>query len=267
MNQSARAYLTLTWQLLRRDLQARYAGTLLGVFWLIAQPLFMLVVYTLVFGEILAVRFPAPTQAASQSGQTADFALTVLAGLTLFNALAEVLTRAPSVLVERRDLLLNSPLPASILPLLPVGTSIVLEVLSVGLLLLWVGFNGQWQAQVLLYYPAVLLVRVLFSLAFSYGLAILGVFLRDLRQLMPPLMTVLLLLSPIVYPLTQVPAQWQAVFQWNPLTHLVQAYRDALLAGSFQPTIFCALLGMASVLLLLAVALFQRLMPRARYVL
>lgn len=254
------ANLTLLWQLLRRDLQERYAGTALGVFWLLAQPLFLLLVYALVFGEILQLRFGAQTS----SGQ---FAASLFAGLTAFNALAEVLSRAPTILTERRDLLLHSPLSPMLLPLLPVGSSLVLEALSIGLLLLWLCVQGQCQPVGVLFYLPFLLLRVLFSLAFAYSLAVLGVFLRDLRQLMPPLLTVLLLVSAIVYPPELVPERFQAFLQLNPLAQLVQGYRAALLESSFRWENFAALLLLASGLLALAVWLFQRLMPRARYVL
>ncbi len=197
--------LTLLWQLFRQDLHERYAGTVLGVFWLLIPPLFMLLVYALVFGEILQMRL-------GTAADTGQFTAWLFTGLTVFNALAEVLTRAPAILTERRELLLNSPLPPALLPLLPVGSSLVLELLSVGLLLLWLSVQGRCEPQALLFYPPFLLLRLLFSLAFAYGLAVLGVFLRDLRQMMPPLLTVLLLVSPIVYPLSVVPVQFQAWF-------------------------------------------------------
>lgn len=254
------ATLTLVWQLLRQDLRERYVGTALGIFWLLAQPLFMLLVYALVFGEILQLRLGTTTD----PGQ---FAVWLFAGLSVFNALAEVLARAPSVLVERRDLLLNSPLPAVVLPLLPVGSSLLLELLSVGLLLLWLCIQGWCHWQAIVFYPPFLLLRILFSLAFAYALAVLGVFLRDLRQMMPPLLTVLLLVSPIVYPLTAVPERFQGWFDWNPLAQLVQGYRAALLDGVFLWEPFAGLLLLASVLLTSAGWLFQRLLLRARYVL
>lgn len=254
------ATLTLLGQLLRQDLRERYAGTVLGVFWLLAQPLFMLLVYAVVFGEILQLRLGAATD-------SAQFTAWLFTGLTAFNALAEVLTRAPVLLTERRELLLNSSLPPALLPLLPVGASLVLEGLSVGLLLLWLGLQGQLQPLGVVFYLPFLLLRVVFSLAFAYGLAVLGVFLRDLRQMMPPLLTVLLLVSPIVYPLTVVPETFQAWFEWNPLAQLVQGYRAALLEGQFLWQPFLVLLLLASGLLGAALWLFQRLLWRARYVL
>lgn len=252
--------LTLLWQLLRRDVQERYTGTVLGMFWLLAQPLFMLLVYALVFGELLQLRLG--TQADSGT-----FAAWLFAGLSVFNALAEVLVRAPVILVERRNLLLNSPLPSALLPLLPVGSSLVLELLSASLLLLWLCVQGQCHWQFVFFYPPFLLVRLLLSLALAYALAVLGVFLRDLRQLMPPLLTVLLLTSSIVYPLDVVPERFQPWFAWNPLAQLVQGYRRVLLDGVFPWGTFAALLLLSGIMLGTSIVLFQRLMPRARYVL
>ena len=255
-----KANLTLLWQLLRHDVQERYAGTVLGAFWLLAQPLFMLLVYALVVGEVLQLRVGAQTDSAS-------FAAWLFTGLTVFNTLAEVLVRSPSMLVERRNLLLNSPLPPALLPLLPVGSSLVLELLSVGLLLAWLCIQGQCHWQSIFLYPAFLILRIVLSAALAYGLAILGVFLRDLRQMMSPLLTVLLLASPIVYPLGVVPERFHAWFAWNPLAQLVQGYRSVLLDGVFPWESFTALLLLAAMLLAMAATLFQRLMPRARYVL
>lgn len=254
------ASLSVIRQLLRRDLQERYAGTALGIFWLIVQPLFMLLVYALVFGEILQMRTGIP----HDSGQ---FGVWLFAGLLAFNGLADVLTRAPAILTERRDVLLNTPLSPAIPPLLPVGTSLVLELVSVALLMTWLLWQGQAHWLALPFYLPFLLLRLLLSLAFAYLLALLGVFLRDLRQLMPPLLTIVLLVSPIVYPLEIVPHPWQGWFEWNPLAHLVAGYRAALLDGSFLWEPFLLLLALATGLLVLAAWLLQKMMVQVRYVL
>lgn len=254
------AHFTLLWQLLYNDLRERYIGTSLGVFWLFVPPLIMLLVYGVVFGEILQLR-------TATNHNPMQFAAWLFAGLTVFNAFAEVFNRAPTLLTERRELLLNTPLPAMLLPLIPVGASLVLELLAVGLLLLYLGGSGQWQPLAIIFYLPFLIVRLLFSLAFAYALAVFGVFLRDLRQLMPALLSVLLLVSAIVYPLSTVPAHWQGWFGWNPLAQLVAGYRAALLEGVFLWQPFVVLLLFASALLLSVLWLFQHLWQRARYVL
>lgn len=254
------AHLTLVWELLHNDLRERYMGTSLGVLWLFVPPLIMLLVYGVVFGEVLQLR-------TATAHNPMQFAAWLFTGLTVFNGLAEVFNRAPTLLTERRELLLNTPLPAVLLPLIPVGASLVLELIAVGLLLLYLAGSGQLQPLAFVFYLPFLAVRLLFSLAFAYSLAVFGVFLRDLRQLIPAFLSVLLLVSAIVYPLSAVPAQWQGWFAWNPLAQLVAGYRAALLNGEFLWQPFVALLLLASALLLSGFWLFQRLWQRARYVL
>ncbi len=254
------AYWTLIWQLLKRDLQERYAGTLLGVIWIIMQPLLLVAVYTLVFSQILQVRFAA-------HGNALDFTLYVLAGLALFNALSEVFIRAPTVLVDKRDWLLHSPIPASVLPLIPVLSSLITELVMVGLLWLLSLLTGQFHWQSVIFYPCVLVLRLGLSLSAAYALAILGVFIRDLRQLMPPMLTVLMLLSPVVYPFDMVPTSLRIWYELNPLVALIDCYRSSLLQGVWVGQIYIGLtigIGLSGIA---AYALFQRLMPRARYVL
>ena len=252
--------LTLFWQLLRRDIQERYTGTVLGAAWLVIQPVLMLLVYALVFGEVLQLRF-------GEHHTDGQFAAYLFAGLMAFNALAEVVTRAPSLLVERRELLLYSALSPALLPLLPVAVSLGLEAISLGLLLAWLLIHGQWQPWGWVFYLPFVVARLLLSLALSYWLAVLGVFLRDLRQLMPPLLGVLLLISAVVYPPELVPESLKVGLLLNPVAQLVQGYRDALLEGRFRWETWLGLMLLASGLLFAGRWLFQRLMPRARYVL
>ena len=252
--------IALIWSFFQRDVRERYTGTVLGIGWLLIQPLFMLALYTLVFGEVLQLRF-------GSAASTAGFALYLFGGLLVFNAFAEVLTRAPAVLIERRDLLLNTPLPAWILPLLPVATSVLLELLAVLILLLAAVLQGGWHATVLIYYWPYLLVRVLFALAASYALSALGVFLRDLRQMMPAILTILLFISPILYPLEVIPERFRPWYEWNVLGQLVQGYREVLLDGVMEWGRWAALLVLSCLLLALSVLLFRSLEARARYVL
>lgn len=251
---------TLIYQLFRRDLTERYQGSVLGFAWLLLQPLFMLGLYTVVFSEVLQVRFNA-------QASNSHFAFYVFTGLLAFNALSDVLTRSSHVLTERRDLLLNTELASWLLPIIPVLVSVVLELFSLSVLLLGLSFNQSLQALGLLFYLPFLLVRVLFSLAAAYSLAVLGVFLRDLRQLVPALLTVLLFVSPILYPLELIPEHLRPLYHWNPLAHLVEAYRLALLQATFDIERFLALALASSACLAAAYLLFQSLMPRARYVL
>ncbi|CAA6823331.1 MAG: Transport permease protein [uncultured Thiotrichaceae bacterium] len=242
------------------DLKERYAGTFLGMLWLVIHPLFMLLIYAFIFGEVLQLRSGA-------SHSTPQFALYLFTGLLAFNAVSEVLVRAPSLLNDRRDLLLNTPLPVWLLPLLPVAVSVVLEVLALLVLLVALSVQNELKISGVFFYFYFLIIRIIFSLAGAYVIAVLGVFVRDLRQLMPVLMTVLLFVSPILYPPEVIPEQFLFFYDWNLLGQLVQGYREALLDGIINWGRFSVLFLISISCLSLAIWLFRSLMPRARYVL
>lgn len=258
--QGIRNALALGMRLFIFDLKERYAGTFFGMLWLVIYPLFMLLIYAFIFGEVLQLRSGA-------SHSTPQFALYLFTGLLAFNAFSEVLVRAPVLLSERRDLLLNTPLPAWLLPFLPVAVSVVLEVLALLVLLVALGVQNELKAAGVLFYCCFLIIRIIFSLAGAYFIAVLGVFIRDLRQLMPVLMTVLLFISPILYPPEVIPEQFLFFYDWNLLAQLVQGYREALLEGVMNWGRFSALFVISIICLTLAIWLFRSLMPRARYVL
>nr|CAA6814673.1 MAG: Transport permease protein [uncultured Thiotrichaceae bacterium] len=258
--QSIRNALALGVRLFSFDLKERYTGTFFGVLWLVIHPLFMLLVYTFIFGEVLQLRLGV-------SNSTSQFALYLFTGLLAFNALNEVLVRAPVVLSEHRDLLLNTPLPVWLLPLLPVAVSVVLEGLALLVLLLAIGFHSEIKPLGILFYFCFFIIRIIFSLAGSYIVAVLGVFVRDLRQLMPVLMTVLLFISPVLYPPEVIPDQFLFFYDWNVLAQLIQGYRDALLEGHMNWGRFLVLFFISIACLFLSIFLFRSLMPRVRYVL
>lgn len=253
-------YSGLLKNLLARDLKERHTDTILGLFWLLIQPLFLLILYTFIFSEVLQIRF-------TDTPSTTVFAFHLFAGLLVFNALAEVLTRAPALLTERRELLLNTPLPAWILPLLPVGTSLILEWLALFVLCLGLVWRGEILGWGLVFYAPYCVLRVILSLAAAYCLAILGVFLRDLRQIMPAVLSVLLFISPILYPLERIPERFKPLYDWNLLGQLVQGYRQALLEGVFIWQHWLGLLSIAMLCLGASLWLFQRLIGKARLVL
>lgn len=258
---SFNSLLTLGYQLLCRDIRERYTGTLFGWCWLLFSPLFMLLVYSFIFGEVLQLRF------GSTVTDNNHFAFYLFAGLLVFNALSEVMTRTTSVLQDKRDMLLNTPLSPWLLPVLPVLVSVLLEWLALLVLLVALGAWGELKLIGLLWYLPYFLVRVLFSLALAFMIAPIAVFFRDLRQLMPAALTVLLFVSPILYPPEIIPERFLALYDWNLLSHLVTGYREALLEGVLDASRLYMLLSVAAISLFLSIFTFNSLMPRARYVL
>lgn len=260
------ASLHLLIRLTIRDLQERYMGTHLGIIWLILQPLMMLLIYTFVFSEVLAIRFDYAVDEANEE-TSIPFAFYVMAGLLAFNGFSDALSRGSQVLINNRDLLLNSSLPAWLLPLVPVLGSVVIELATLLFLLLALLVFSGHVSSLLWVYPLLLLIRLCFSLAGSYLLSIFSVFIRDIHSVLPMVLMLLMLLSPVFYPLNQVPEHYQGWYFWNPLTHLLEAYRGVVLTGQVEWQALLGLLLPAVFLVLISILVFNRLLRPARFVL
>ncbi len=251
---------TLFGQLVYLDLRTRYFNSRLGLAILIAQPLALLVVYSWIFGDLMQLKH--------QGGQDGHyFSEYLLAGLIAFNTLAEVFTRAPNLLLERRELLLNTALPAVLVPWVLVASSLLLEGISIALLIIWMSIQGLNPLWALGCYLPWLVIRLLWSSAGAALLSVLGVVLTDLRQVLSAILGILLLITPIFYRLEQIPSHWQTALLWNPFTYLIQGYQTALVQGEFKVLAWLPVLLASLVVWYLSVSMARRLLPKIRYVL
>lgn len=256
--------LHLLYTLSKRDLQQRYQATMLGKLWLIVQPLLMLLVYTFVFGEVLNIRFDSTENTVATH---LPFAFYIMVGLIVFNSMADSLTRAASSITDNRQLLLNSALPAWVLPAVPVFASLFLEALMIAVFLLVIAFMQQHWLSSYLFIPVLLLIRGFLSLALAYLLSAFTVFIRDIAQALPMMLMLFMLLSPVFYPVSYVPEPFQRFYAWNGLTHVLDAYRQVLLEGQVDRFMLFSLLAVAMMTCVISYLIFNKLLPRARYVL
>ncbi len=218
--------LNLLRELTLRELSARYRGSVLGAAWAVGTPLLMLAVYALVFGEILSVRWPQATH--SSSG---EFAVVMFAGLLVFNFFAECVSRAPALITGNVNYVKKVVFPVELLPVAAVLAAIVQMLLSVAILLVFeILLIGRVPPTVLLL-PVVILPVCLFCLGAAWLLASLGVYLRDVQQLVGVLLGGLIFLTPIFYPAEMIPAKWRIFLDLNPLTIPVNHVRDVLVFG------------------------------------
>jgi lipopolysaccharide transport system permease protein len=212
----------------RRDLAARYRGSLLGVAWALLTPFLMMALYTTVFSVFLKVRL------SSDAGPTA-FALYLLAGLLPWTAFADAAGRSVLIIVGQQNLVKKVVFPLETIPLSVVCTALVQHAIALGLFLLAVLFWQGWSATLLLL-PLALAPLALLTTGASLLLASLGVFLRDLGQAIGLLLTVGLFLTPIFYGPAAVPAPFDALVAANPFTALVALYRQIILDGRVEAT-------------------------------
>ncbi len=211
--------------LIVRDVAGRYRGSVLGIVWSLINPLVMLIVYTVVFGYV----FPSRWQASTNNLQS--FALILFAGLIVFNLFSECLSRAPSLILNNVNYVKKVVFPLEILPLVSLGTG--LFHFSVGLFVviaanLLVNHTLEWTLVLL---PLLLAPFCLCIVGFSWLLAALGVFLRDIGQVIGLVMSVFMFLSPLFYPLTAIPEPYRIWLYANPVTYVIEQGRALILWG------------------------------------
>lgn len=209
-------------QFVQRDVAVRYRGSFLGWFWLVATPLLTLLIYTFVFGEILGARWAHASQGA--------FALHLYSGLIAFGFFSEVVLRAPKLIAEQPNLVKKTVFPLEVLGWVGIGGALVSLVVNTGVLVAVALFMGRLQFTALAA-PLVIVVTLPMLLGVSWFLAALGVYVRDTAHVVGMGMTMLMFLSPVLYPISAVPERFRAALQFNPLTWPIESFRAAMLDG------------------------------------
>ena len=216
----------LWWQFTKRQVELRHKGSHLGLFWSILSPLLMLGLYVMVFGFIFKGRF----QGASQETRL-EYALTIFLGLAILHCASEILASAPLVILSNPNFVKKVVFPLEILPAANLGAATVH--FGITLALVFIGLIGagiHLSAQVL-WLPVILAPFLVIGLGFSLGISALGVFWRDLAQITQFFILVLMFASAVFYPVTQVQGFAWTVLKFNPLLHVVEEARGAVLWG------------------------------------
>ncbi len=229
----------LFFKLLRRDFAERYRGSYLGVVWSLLLPLLSLLVFTFFFGVIFKMRW-----AGHGDGSLSELALVLFVGLALYNFLAECLSRAPGLILAHQNYVKNVIFPLEMLPAVMVASALLTlaaTLLVILLLQATVGAGLSWTALLL---PVTVLPLALFVLGLSWVLASLGVYIRDIQQLIVPLVQLLMFLSPVFYPVAALPESIRPWLQLNPLALVIEQTRGIVLFGqppAWTPYLLCLL--------------------------
>jgi lipopolysaccharide transport system permease protein len=217
----------LVWQLTERDARSRYRGSAGGLFWVVFHPLLMLTVYTLFFTELF------PTRWNSGGATRSGFALILFIGLLLHGLLAEVLSRAPALVVGNPNLVKKVVFPLDVLPVVSLGSTLFHFAIGIGIWLLFHALQRGAPPPTALWLPVIVLPLALLSLGLSWILASLGVYLRDVAHVVPVVSTVLLFASPIFYPIDSLSEPVRTFVGFSPLTIPVEQARAVLIDGRF----------------------------------
>lgn len=212
-------------ELATREFKSLYRTSLLGIGWAFLNPLLSLAVYTLVFGLVMKVRWQAETK------NIDEFALILFTGLIVFYFFADCLTRAPGLMLENVNYIKKIKFPLEIMPwVVVIGALIKAMVSLIILLVAIIVLHGAppWTA---IFLPLVFLPLLLFALAVGWLLSSIGVYIRDLAQIVTPLVTLMFFISPVFYPVSAMPGALRYFLYVNPVTFIIEQTRDVLLAG------------------------------------
>lgn len=217
-------------QLAARDVALRYRQSWLGTAWLLITPLLMLAVYTLIFRHVLNLKWPGSDGGA---GSDLAFAANLFSGLLVFNFFADCLNRAPRLVLDQPHLVKKVVFPLHILAWTNLLQALVALSVSLSLLVLARWLDGGAPSPALLALPLVWAPLGLLVLGLGWLLSALGTYVRDVGQVVGLLTGVLLFLSPIFFPVSALPAGWQAWLSLNPLAVVIEQTRGVIMHGAW----------------------------------
>jgi lipopolysaccharide transport system permease protein len=217
--------LDLVRSLTRRELAARYKGSVLGIFWALITPIVMIAIFTFIFAGIFGARF-------GPNGTTWDYALYLFCGLLPWTAFQESVQQSSTTIVAHANLVKRVVFPLETLPMSQAFASLVNQLFgTVALIIATIVLHRQLHLSIL-WLPVLLVPQLLATIGASWLLASLGVFVRDIVQGVGLVLTAWMYVTPIIYPETVLPERYRRIIGVNPFTPLVRNYRRILLEGS-----------------------------------
>jgi lipopolysaccharide transport system permease protein len=258
--QSKRLKFDLLRTLVRRDLEARYKGSVLGNLWPLLNQLSQLLIYTYVFSIVLQVKLSLK---GVEGNDSLTFGLWLFAGLLPWIAFTGGILQGSGSVVGQPNLVKKVVFPLALLPLVPVLTSFVESMFGLALLILFVAIVTGTLHPTLALLPLVWIPQLLLTSGLAYILASFTTFVRDIPQLLGVTINLWFYLTPIVYPVSVIPETIRPwVFRLNPLAALAEIYRDIVLAGSITYWQEWGILWVVSLIVFqLGLGIYQRLRP------
>lgn len=225
----------LIWQLVRREISLRYSGSFLGIIWSFINPLAMLMVYSFVFGTVFKARW------GTVATESQDYTILLFVGMLIHGLFAECLGKSATLIVANSNYVKKVIFPLEILPWTIIGAALFHFltglIVLMGLQLILTG-GLQWT---LVYLPLILIPFVLFLMGLSWFVSALGVFFRDIAQVVGMITAVMMFLSPVFYSIESIPERFRPYMMANPLTLVIEQSRQVLIYG-LQPDLHALLI-------------------------
>jgi len=240
-------------QLIKRDFTLRYRGSVGGILWSVISPLLLLAVYTFMFGVVFQSRW------GNLPPEKGTFSMLLYAGMIVHGIFAEVVARAPTLILNQPGYVKKIIFPLEILPLVAVANALIGAGIGFSLLIVFNLLLGGGLHPTLLLLPLVILPYAVLLTGLVLFLSALGVFIRDLTHAIGFVIAISIFITPVFYPLTAVPEPYRPLLYLNPLTFVVEQGRALVLFGDLPDWGGLALYAAISILVLWAgLSWFQR---------
>lgn len=210
----------------KREFQSRYRNSLFGALWTVLNPLSMIVVYTVIFSQVMRARLPGVDD-------TMAYSIYLCAGLLTWGLFGEITQRSQNMFLENANLLKKISFPRICLPVIVLCNAAVNFAIILGLFLCFLLITGRWPGLPLLALIPLLALQVMFAAGLGMILGVLNVFFRDVGQLFGICLQFWFWFTPIVYPLAILPESIQRLLALNPLTALMNSYQNLFVYGQW----------------------------------
>lgn len=231
----------------KKEIRGRYKNSFLGVMWSFLNPLLQLAVYSIIFGALLA-------------GGDSTYPIYICVALIPWTYFTTTITQSAFTVIGNGDIIKKVYFPREILPISVVTSGAVNFIISTIIILAFVVFSGVGLSWYLLLYPFVLLVQYVLLLGISFIVSSITVYFRDLEHIIGVVLLAAFYGTPIVYKLEQLPANLQIIMKLNPMTHIINGYRDIFYYHEMpNMTTLSILLGISIIVTIIGYFLFKKL--------
>ena len=210
----------------QREFQSKYRNTMFGAAWNVLNPLAMILVYTVIFAEVMRAKLPG-------TDSTFGYSIYLCAGVLTWGLFTEITTRGQSMFIDNANLLKKLSFPRICLPVIVISNGFVNFTIVFGLFSLFLFISGNWPGLAYVALLPILALLVIFALGVGIVLGVLNVFFRDVGQFFGIFITFWFWFTPIVYPASLLPASLHPFMAWNPMAEIIKAVQGVLVNGQW----------------------------------
>ncbi|MBZ2209313.1 ABC transporter permease [Massilia soli] len=208
----------------KREFESKYSNAILGAAWSLLSPLAMIVVYTVIFAEVMRSKLPG-------SDNTFAYSIYLCAGILTWGLFAEIIARSQTMFIEQANLIKKISFPRISLPLIVVLNALLNFGIIFALFTVFLAVTGNFPGVAFLAILPVLALQVLFAIGLGMIIGVLNVFFRDVGQFFSIFIQFWFWFTPIVYPASILPEAIRGMLLWNPMAPIIGAYQTILVYG------------------------------------